>query len=314
MGEKVTFGGIEMANPLIASSSPLTETVGKVHSCREASFGGAILKTAADYQRTGKGYGRKVVFIGEDYYADASYEREILTLEEGVALFQGALSVAGDMAVIPSVSANSMEAEDWVFICRRFEDLGARLIQLDFFYLGTRIAPEDEGFYRRLGEFLAELQGRLHCIVMPKLNFNFDPEKTCKALAAYGIRQVSLLDSIRCVLPARFGLHQDTTSYFGRKQLPLTLTYLRHAVEAGLEACAGGGVSGAEDVELLLENGAKLVQTASFVLRNGFRYAPTLLHGEPASQGQYAWCTAEGYGGKGCEHCGFCRKAGRAEV
>lgn len=91
MGEKVTFGGIEMANPLIASSSPLTETVGKVYSCREASFGGAILKTAADYQRTGKGYGRKVVFIGEDYYADASYEREILTLEEGGGAFSGSL-------------------------------------------------------------------------------------------------------------------------------------------------------------------------------------------------------------------------------
>lgn len=84
---------------------------------------------------------------------------------------------------------------------------------------------------------------------------------------------------------------------------------LRHGLSP-----ARGGVSGAEEVELLLENGARLVQTASFVLRNGFHYAPTLLHGEPASQGQYAWCTAEGHGGKGCERCGFCRKAGWAEV
>ena len=90
--------------------------------------------------------------------------------------------------------------------------------------------------------------------------------------------------------------------------------YLRHAVKEGLEVCAGGGVSGAEDVELLLENGAKLVQTASFVLKNGFHYTPTLLRGEPVAQGQYAWCEAEGYGGKGCEFCGFCRKAGQAET
>lgn len=74
---------MEIENPLIASSSPLTETADKAQCCMEASFGGVILKTAADYRRTGRGYGRKVVFIGEDYYADASYGREILTLEEG---------------------------------------------------------------------------------------------------------------------------------------------------------------------------------------------------------------------------------------
>ncbi len=310
MEEKIRFGGMEFANPLLAASSPLTETAGKVRCCQEAGFGGVILKTAAEYKRTGKGYGRKVVFLGEDYYADASYEREILTAEEGLALYEAVKAAGSGMAVIPSVSANSMETEDWLRICRRFEMLGAGLIQLDFFYLGSSIRFGNRDFYRRLGEFLARLQSELNAVVMPKLNFNFAPRETCMALADCGIGQVSLLDSVRVPLPERFGLHRDTTSYFGRKQLPLTLAYLRCAVEAGLEVCAGGGVSCVQDADLLLENGAKLVQTASFVLKNGFRSAPVLLHRSPAviSGNWRTWCEAERYGGEGCEFCGFCRE------
>lgn len=227
-----------------------------------------------------------------------------------MSLFDAALGVASNMAVIPSVSANSMEAEEWLKVCREFEHLGARLIRLDFFYPGTVVAAGDEGFYKRLGEMLAKFQSSLKCAVMPKLNSNFDPQKTCEVLTECGVGQVSLLDSIRFALPDRFGLHRDTTSYFGGKQLPLTLMYLRHAAEAGLEVCASGGVSGAEDVDLLLENGARLVQTASFVLKKGFRYAPTLLHGEPAllAKERYVWCDAEHFGG---ERCGFCRMVER---
>lgn len=316
MGERIFFGGMETANPLVASSSPLTERLEGVRACREAGFGGVILKTAADYRRTGNGYGRRVVSLGDDYFADSSYEREILTMEEGLALFRDSLEIAGDMAVIPSVSADSMEAGDWLDVCRSFESLGARLVQLDFFYLGTVIRFGEDGFYGRLGELLVKLQEGLECRIMPKLNFNFDPQKTCGVLAECGVRCVSLLDSVRFPLPERYGLHKDTTSYFGRKQLPLTLRYLECAAGAGLEACAGGGVACVEDVDLLLGKGARLVQTASFVLKNGFGYAPVLLHGKPMvlERECRTWCGAERYGGEGCEMCGFCRITGSCGV
>ncbi len=308
MEQKTLFGSIELKNPLIASSSPLTESAGRILRCQEAGFGGAILKTAAHYRRSGEGYGRKVVFIGEDYYADASFEREILTLEEGLALYKDALAYSKDMLIIPSVSASSMEAADWLPICLEFEALGAKLIQLDFFYLGCIITSQDMTFYQRLSKLLSRLRRELDCTIMPKLNFSFDPECICRTLSDSGIEQVSLLDSIRFTLPARFGLHPETTSYFGGKQLPLTLDYLHHAVKYGLEVCAGGGICSAEDAELLMKNGARLIQTASYVLRNGFSQAPVLLRGEPCSveEGQKTWCDADHYGGHGCEKCGFC--------
>lgn len=311
MEQRITFGGIELKNPLTASSSPLTESPERIGRCAKAGFGSAILKTAAVYERTDMGYGRKVVFIGEDYFADASFQREILTEEEGLALYEKAQCCAGNMLLIPSVSANSLEAEDWLGICRRFQAMGAKLLQLDFFYLGSVICGQNEDFYPSLEHLLSRLRQDLCCAVMPKLNFGLDPDLACRALAKAGIAQVSLLDSIRFPLPARFGLHPETTSYFGRKQLPLTMHYLRHAVDYGLEICAGGGVGGAEDADLLLANSAKLVQTASYVLKNGFSKAPLLLHGEPVpmEHDRRTWCDVKSYGKEGCEHCGFCLAA-----
>lgn len=308
MKEELSFAGMKIKNYLVAASSPLTETKERIQCCYEAGFGGVILKSSAEYQRTGKGYGRKVVFLGDSYFADSSYEREILTTQEGINLYQSISVLEKDMLIIPSVSAFSENIKEWLSICHKFEDAGAKLLQLDFFYMGTAIQKEDKGFYKRLGNLLAELKRSTSCIIIPKLNFNFDPERVCNTLSKNEIYQVSLLDSIRFPLPERFGLHPSTTSYFGRNQLPITIEYLHHATKAGLEVCAGGGVDSVADVNTLIKKGAKLVQTASYVIKNGFEMTPVLLHKEPIilQTTRSTWCDAICYGADKCEKCGFC--------
>ena len=61
----VFLGDIPLKNPLIASSSPLTESMPRLRSCCAAGFAAAILKTAAPYKRSGAAGRRKVVHIGE---------------------------------------------------------------------------------------------------------------------------------------------------------------------------------------------------------------------------------------------------------
>lgn len=305
----ISFAGAELKNYLVASSSPLTESQTRLQCCRDAGFGAAILKSAAPYVRTGAGYGRKVVYVGEDYYADASFEREIMTLEEGVTLYNSARGLNGDMLLIPSVTAASLDPEVWYPACKAFEDAGALLLQLDFFYLGTM--SHDDAFYFDLSALLDILTQKLTCVVMPKLNLGFDPERTCKLLAGHGVRYVSLLDSMREDLPPEYGLHAGTTSYFGGRQLPQTLRYLKAAVRQGLHICAGGGVAVPEDVSLLLSNGAELVQSASYALKNGFSSVYRLLPGQAAPETSPGlrhnpWCDVED--GAPCEDCGACRR------
>lgn len=304
-----SLSNIQLKNYLIASSSPLTESVQRLTCCYEAGFSAAILKSTAAYVKTGTGYGRKIVYGKDGYYADSSFEREILTLEEGIKLYKSALmNCPYDMLLIPSVSASSLEPEKWIKSCKKFEECGAKLIQLDFFYLGT--IKHDDTFFEKLRILLMDLCRTLNCNMMPKLNLNFEPDKTCKILKESGIKTVSILDSMRENPDPRLGLHEGTTSYFGKRQLPYTFKYLKAAKQQGLEVCAGGGVTSKKDVDLLLSAGADAVQVASYVLNRDFGAVKELLDIRYRSD-HYSdlvkhnpWCDCEN--GEKCEKCGAC--------
>nr|WP_326153091.1 hypothetical protein [uncultured Oscillibacter sp.] len=304
-----SLSNIKMKNYLTASSSPLTESVERLRCCYEAGFSSAILKSAAAYVRAGTGHGRKVVYTEDGYYADASFEREILTLEEGIALYKTALDVCpSDMLLIPSVSASSLAPEEWLQSCKQFASCGAALLQLDFFYLGT--LSHDSTFFEKLRQLLTVLGSNLDCSIMPKLNLNFEPNQICKLLQECGVKTVSLLDSMREDPDRDLGLHKGTTSYFGNRQLPWTIEYLKAAKRCGLETCAGGGVVSKKDVDTLLSLGADMVQTASYVLCRDFTAVQDLLeptlwscsHSEILKHNP--WCDYKD--GEPCEKCGAC--------
>lgn len=305
----ILFAGLELKNHLVASSSPLTESLERIKCCYEAGFAAAILKSAAAYEKSGSGHGRKVVYVHDGYYADASFEHEIMTVDEAVELYTSALKNCGsDMLLIPSVSASSLEPEEWINSCRCFEEMGAELIQLDFFYLGT--LSHDSAFYDSLKALLSTLKRTLKCNVMPKINNRFNPCEIFKILKTSGITLVSLLDSMREDPDPALGLHKGTTSYFGPRQFPYTLEYLRNAKLYGLEVCAGGGVSSRYDVELLLAKGANLVQVASYILNRNYESVGDLLELEFVTETKHSilkhspWCDVEN--GMPCEKCGGC--------
>lgn len=273
---KYCLSGIQMKNYLVASSSPLTESVARIKCCYNAGFAAVILKSAACYKRTGTGYKRKIVYVHDGYYADAPFEREILTIDEGIELYKSSIKHCGsDMLIIPSVSASSLDPNEWLDSCQKFEKLGAKLIQLDFFYLGT--LPHNKEFYDSLQILLKTLIAELNCNIMPKLNLRFVPNKICKVLKNSGISTISLLDSIREDPDDSFGLHKGTTSYFGPRQLPYTLEYLKIAKQYGFEVCAGGGISSKHDVDILQSEGADMIQVASYILNRNFESTNDLL-------------------------------------
>lgn len=306
---KYSLSNIRMKNYLTASSSPLTESLERLQCCNDAGFSSAILKSAAAYKKTGTGYGRKIVYVEDGYYADASFEREILTLEEGLELYKTALeSCSSDMFLIPSVSASSLEPEEWLESCKRFESHGALLLQLDFFYLGTM--KHDDAFFEDLQTLLTTLVKTLNCNIMPKLNLRFEPNQICGILKESGVKTISLLDSMREDPDSSLGLHKGTTSYFGSRQFPYTLKYLKVAKQYGLEVCAGGGITSKSDVEQLLAAGADMIQTASYILSRDFTAVKDLLDKEMFPQiyserlSHNPWCDCES--GAKCENCGAC--------
>lgn len=299
-----TVSTIAARNHLVAASSPLTESPQRVSCCQKAGFGGAILKSTADYAPSTPSYGRKVVWEKNCYYADGSLESEILPMQTGISLYRESLAATDDMLLIPSVCAFSLSPSEWLGVCRPFAEMNVPMLQLDLFYLGTMV--HDDKFPKDFSTLMGVLARELPCLIMPKLNVNFEPGQTCSILSDHGVAWVSLLDSIRKDAPATHGLHQGTTSCFGRFQLPLTIQYLDMAVQHNLKVCAGGGVDSANDVEQLLLHGASWIQIASYALKRGYGAVPHLL-GQPDHPNltHRTWCDVED--GAACQYCGGCR-------
>lgn len=266
-------------NPLILASSPLTESAERIHDGELCGAGGAILKTCCAYERKARYETRKVLFSPDrgSFYAYSSFDREILTAREGLTLYRDAAALCA-VPIIPSVTALSLEPEDWLPLCLAFQDAGAKLIQLDFFYLGNFLSRRD--FSERLTHLLKTLLCTLTCQIMPKVNVELPAGYIFRLMADAGIKAVSLLDSVRVpVTDAANGgtLPFSSTSCFGAWQLPLSLHYACAARECHLEVCGGGGITDSVSVRQMQSCGAALVQVASTLLLHGYGQLKELL-------------------------------------
>ena len=242
--------------------------------------------------------------------------------------------------IIPSVTALSLNLSDWLPLCQRFQDAGAKILQLDFFYLGSYFNQPD--FATQFCDLLSTLVRSLHCAVMPKINVDLPADYIFQLITKTGVKAVSLLDSVRVpVTDSADGstLPFSSTSCFGAWQLPLSLRYAYIARQYGLEICGGGGVTDHSSVAQMLSCGAALVQVASPVLLHGYGYIQELLSAKeqiarftpPSLRKNYqvqkdkctrcyicakssAWCDAISIDADGnpfiqqdrCEHCGWC--------
>lgn len=309
----IRFLNTTFSSPIILASSPITETVERIYKSESYGAGGAILKSCCSYTRKGTYDFRKVAFSSDNtcYYATSSFEREIFTADEGLNLYLAA-SRACSIPIIPSVTALSLEPQDWLPLCLKFQNLGATIIQLDFFYLGSLLNQPD--FSSKFHKLLTTLVNFLSCQIMPKVNIDLPADFIFQLLSQAGIKGVSLLDSVRVPAPKAFGnVHFPvaSTSCFGDWQLPLSLHYASIAKQYNLEVCGGGGISNSASVTQMLSCGATLVQVASAVLLHGYKKLQELI----SAQTDINTCScisAPTYNAKyrissdKCTHCNIC--------
>ena len=268
--------------PIIASSCIATETAENIRRLIRSGIDGVILKTCADYKRTAPTGKREFAVYNGYTYASSPFECEILTVEEELALL-ASLRSETDILLIPSYTANDLDAQKWRKHCRKLEAGGADAIQLDFFYMGNLIGTPD--FESKLTALLMTLNVSISVPVMPKLNINLPKDYIIPLIKDAGTEYVSLLDSVRtpCIYTKNGKAYTDrrldneTCSCFGSWQLPLTLGYTYTAAKYGLKVCAGGGITCRDDVLRLSEAGASAIQSATLLTKHPLDWQKYLL-------------------------------------
>ncbi len=157
---KTNYLGITLQNPIVISSSGLTNSVGKIKKLQDAGAGAIVLKSLFEEQishvidkevKTGHGF---------DYPEAIDYMREY-TRENSVSSYLKLIRDAKAAVDIPVIaSINCYSADEWVNFAQDIQDAGADAIELNVFRVNTDKTSEGaeyENIYYHVAEMVSNV-------------------------------------------------------------------------------------------------------------------------------------------------------------
>jgi dihydroorotate dehydrogenase (fumarate) len=285
--------GLTLRNPLIASASPLSNTVDGVRRLADGGVGAVVLYSLFEEQlRREAAENARLAEVGTEIFAEAlSYfpaEAEAEATEDGTAdepsprRYLSLLERAAAAVEIPVIgSINGVTPGGWTSYARAMQDAGAAAIELNIYYIPGD--PRITG--REVEERHLDILHRVKDAVTVPVAVKLGPHFSSTAEIALRLDEAGA-DGL--VLFNRF-LQPDID--------PETLAVvpavdLSSPAEARLPRtwiAATTGVEEPADVVKYLLAGADVVMTASALIRHGPGHAAALL------DGLSAWMARKGY-------------------
>jgi dihydroorotate dehydrogenase (fumarate) len=279
------YMGLALRNPLVASASPLSQTVDDVRRLADAGVGAVVCYSLFEEQLQREALeNARLVDAGTESFAESlSYFPTAAEEEAGPRRYLSLLERAADAVDIPVIgSLNGVTPGGWVDYARAMQDAGAAAIELNIYYLpgDPRISGRD--VEQRHVDIVARVKDAVSVPVAVKLSPYFSStgemalrldEAGADALVLFNrFLQPDIDPDTLAVVPS-VGLSSPAEARLPRTWIAL----LYGRVRASLAATTG--VEGPDDVAKYLLSGADVVMTASALLRHGPDHATVLLDG-----------------------------------
>jgi dihydroorotate dehydrogenase (fumarate) len=300
--------GLTLRNPLVASASPLSNTVDGVRRLADAGLGAVVLYSLFEEQlRREAAENARLAEAGTEVFAEAlSYfpaEAEAEAVAESAAdepsprRYLSLIERAAAAVEIPVIgSLNGVTPGGWTSYARAMQDAGAAAIELNIYFVpgDPRISGRD--VEQRHIDILRRVKDAVTVPVAVKLSPHFSStgemallldEAGADGLVLFNrFLQPDIEPERMAVVPA------VDLSNPKEARLPRTwISILCRRVAASLAGTTG--VDGPPDVIKYLLAGADVVMTASALIRHGPEYAAVLL------DGLSGWMVRKGYASVG---------------
>ena len=273
------FAGLNLKNPIIVSSSGLTNSVEKIKKLEEAGAGAVVLKSVFEEQiamQSGQmnGYGSPEA---DDYLG--VYVRSH-TLNEHIAMIEEAKKNCS-IPVIASI--NCYSDSEWVDFAQLMEKAGADALEINILCLQTDTDYEFGSFEHKHIEILQHIKKVVNIPVIMKLGSNLtNPIALINQLYANGAAAVVLFN--RFYQP---DINIDRLEYTSTNvtSTPTELadkirwTAIASAKVAKLDYAVSGGVHDAKGVIKSILAGAAATEICSVLYQNGNKQIAELLKG-----------------------------------
>jgi len=288
--------GLALRNPLVASASPLSNTVDGVRRLADSGVGAVVLYSLFEEQlRQEAAANAALADAGTESFAESlSYFPAAAAASPGPRRYLSLLERAAAAVDVPVIaSLNGVTTGGWTDYASALEQAGAAAIELNIYNLpGDPLFPAREVEQRHV-EILTTVKAVVSVPVAVKLSPYFSsPGEMALRLDRAGADGLVLfnrflqpdIDPETLTVTARFGLSSAAEGRLPRAWIAL----LAGRVRASLAATTG--VETAADVAKYLLAGADVVMTASALLRHSPAYAGVLL--DELSD----WMTRKGFG------------------
>jgi dihydroorotate dehydrogenase (fumarate) len=304
MDLSTSYLGLALRNPLVASASPLSNTVDGVRRLADAGVGAVVLYSLFEEQlRREAAENARLAEAGTESFAEAlSYfpaEAEVEAAQDGTAdepsprrylsLLERA-AAAVDIPVIGSI--NGMTPGGWTSYARAMQDAGAAAIELNIYYIPGNPHITGREVEQRHIDILYRVKDAVTVPVAVKLSPHFSsPGEMALRLDEAGADGLVLFN--RFLQPdidlETLAVTPDVyLSSPAEARLPRTwISILRQYLRGSLAATTG--VEGPAEMIKYLLAGADVVMTASALIRHGPAHAAVLL------DGLSGWMARKGY-------------------
>jgi dihydroorotate dehydrogenase (fumarate) len=131
-----TYLGLELKNPLVASSSPLTNSPDSVEKLEQAGIGAIVVKSIFEEQIRSDVSDMYDALEGESSGFAMEYLRADLPAQLGPEAYLDTIRAMRKRVKIPIIcSVNCVEAAQWVNYARKIEDVGADALELNLYHM-----------------------------------------------------------------------------------------------------------------------------------------------------------------------------------
>lgn len=279
-----TYLGLELASPLVASSSPLTGRIETLLQLEEAGIAAVVLPSLFEEQVDHDAMAvHDTLEFGAEQQAEAAggYLPELDTYNTGPEWYLEELTAAKDNLTIPVIaSLNGTSAGGWTRYASELEDGGADALELNIYMVAADVDTTGREIEERYLELVEATRAAVSIPLAVKIGPWFSaPANMARRLCDAGADGLVLfnrfyqpdidLDEL-AVTPT---LELSTPAAM---RLVLNwIALLRGRIDGSLAATSG--VHDAEGVVKLLLAGADVTMMASALLRHGPTHARTVL-------------------------------------
>jgi dihydroorotate dehydrogenase (fumarate) len=285
MDLRTTYMGLELKHPIVASASPLSNSVDSIKKLEDAGAAAVVMFSLFEEQiRHERARFDYITETTTDAYAESlTYFPEMEEYHTGTEEYLNLLQKAAEATDIPIIgSLNGITQEGWIDYAKQMQDAGAKGVELNIYYIPTNLGVSGGEVEQRYLDVLKAVKGSVSIPIAIKLSPFF---------SSMG-EMAKRLDDVHAdalVLFNRFYqpdfdldklevLNDLQLSTSNEIRLPLLwIAVLYGRINASLAATSG--VQSEQEVVKYLMAGADAVMSTSALLKNGGDYIGVLVEG-----------------------------------